>query len=87
VATIREVVTVLFQQGPKSPWFYTAFNMMDEEEPFRNTERHIREGDRFVARWLMKAAEGWEFWPGIRCVSILIVFANWSCRLIEATWR
>jgi hypothetical protein len=34
---------------------------MDEEEPFENTERHIREGDRFIVRWLMKVAEGWEF--------------------------
>ena len=85
VATIREVVTVLFQQGPESPWFYTVFEMMDEEEPFENTERHIREGDGFVARWLMKVAEGWEFWPGVRCANILIVFANWTCRLVEAT--
>jgi hypothetical protein len=84
-ATIREVVTVLFQQGPESPWFYTVFKMMDEEEPFENTERHIREGDRFVARWLMKVAEGWEFWPGIRCANILIVFAKWTSRLVEAT--
>lgn len=85
VATIREVVTVLFQQGPESLWFCTVFEMMDQEEPFENTERHTREGDRFVARWLMKVAEGWEFWPGIRCTNILIVFANWTCRLIEAT--
>jgi hypothetical protein len=32
--------------------------MIDEEEPFENTERHIKEGDRFLARWLMKVAEG-----------------------------
>lgn len=85
VATIREVVTVLFQQGPESPWFYTIFEMINEEDPFEKIARHAREGDRFVARWLMKEVEGWEFWPGIRCANIVVVFANWTRRLIEGT--
>jgi hypothetical protein len=57
--------------------------MMDEEDPFENTERHIREGDKFVARRLTKVVEGWGFWPGIRCMNILVVFANWTYHLIE----
>lgn len=87
MSTIREVVTVLFQQGPESPWFYTIFEMMDDDDPFENTERRAREGDRFVARWLMQVAEGWEFWPGVKCTNIVVVFANWTRRLIEGTER
>jgi hypothetical protein len=49
-ATIREVVTVLFQQGPESLWYYTILEMMDDEDLFENTERYTREGDRFVVR-------------------------------------
>jgi hypothetical protein len=60
--------------------------MMDEEDPFQNTERHTREGDRFVAGWLMKVVEGWEFWPSIRCCELAPHIPEDSIDLHGPTW-